>query len=333
MRKKYLEKGDVYFFYRNKMGKEKVEGLKDIARFYMVLVPDEDKKGRIFLVGRKKLPEISKGESKSTQRGWLMNVSYSKISSLKNDLGPIRYETKTKGEQEEEGAVPVGAGRYALVNREDGTELCYKLQTPEQPKEAQQELGILKEAGFIISAKNPTISAKGFPDEKPDYPKRLEKLFADKRWIDIDEPDLLNYENAQLLLIGAHKNLDEIEVNITGRADLYKKLELESEDWPAEALEGGHLITGEFRGRKARKPEGDRSLGGKRGGKKALKAPSAAGVASALKGIDLPQKKGELVSFAKDHDAQAEIIDILKKLPDRKFKTMADVQAALGEVS
>lgn len=38
--------------------------------------------------------------------------------------------------------------------------------------------------------------------------------FGDKRWISIKDPDLLNYQNTQVLLIGARKKDVEEELGI-----------------------------------------------------------------------------------------------------------------------
>jgi hypothetical protein len=42
---------------------------------------------------------------------------------------------------------------------------------------------------------------------------------------------------------------------------------------------------------------------------------SAANVAKALKGIDFPATKDELVKWAREHNADKEVIDMLRKLP------------------
>jgi hypothetical protein len=34
-----IEQGDIFFFYRPKVGTEEVKGIKDVQRFYMVTKP------------------------------------------------------------------------------------------------------------------------------------------------------------------------------------------------------------------------------------------------------------------------------------------------------
>jgi hypothetical protein len=69
------------------------------------------------------------------------------------------------------------------------------------------------------SVKNPDIQVPGFAaisaaEKKPDYPKYLKEMFGDRRWINVQDTNLLNYENTQLLLIGARKKDVEEELGI-----------------------------------------------------------------------------------------------------------------------
>lgn len=326
-----IEKGDIYFFYRPKVNDEEIDNLDDVQRFYLVLVPDGGKVGRLFLVGKKRLPEIVKGKPKSTTREWMMNSLTDSPKKIGEEFKPIVYTTKTRGEQEQGEAIPAGEGRYALFERKSSTRLGYKLSRPTKPGKAQKELGILPEASFVISVRNPDVDVPGFPTSEPEYPKRLQEKFADERWIDVDDPELLNHESAQLLLIGAHDTLEQADVEITGKPDLFKTLGLERKEWPTEALEKGELTEPEF-GAEAKAPEGDRSKGGERGGAKATQTGSAAGVAKSLKGVDFPKDSDELLDYAKDHDAPDQVIEVLEELPNRTFRNMADVQKAVGEV-
>ena len=326
-----VEKGDIYFFYRYKVENKKGSSLKDLARFYLILNPDDNKKARLFIVGKKKMPKIQKGQSKSTAKEWMRNESTQDPKKLLKALRPIVYDTKTKGQRLEPGAVPAGSGRYVIFKKESSTELAYKLERPESAGKVQEELQILPQASYVISVKNPDIESKAFSDEDPDFPKTLKKKFAEKRWLPINDARFLNYENAQFLLIGAHDDLDEHDIKVTGRSKIYKALGLSKSEWPMDALENGEFAKAEHSTPKE-SPKGNRSKGGEHGGKEALKTSSAAGLTKALKGVELPRDKNELVSYAKDQKSNDEIIDVLKQMPDRKYKTMADVQKALGEV-
>ena len=133
-------------------------------------------------------------------------------------------------------ASPVGEGKYSAVQHDNHTELAYILELPEVP--GQKEFEIKKEASYIISVKNPDISVKGFAAfasaRKPEYSKNIIEKFGNRRWINVDDPQLLNYENTQLLLIGARKKDVEEELGIDineeketlNSADLYKELKV-----------------------------------------------------------------------------------------------------------
>lgn len=326
-----IETGDIYFFYRPKVNAQKIKDRDDVQRLHLVLVPDNKATARLFIVGRKQLPEIIEGESKSTERDWMMTYRTGEPKDLAEDLAPLEYETKTRGQQEQGEAIPVGEGRYVLYERHNSSRLAYRLANPEKPGKAQKELGIRSEASYIISVRNPSVKVSGFPDAEPDYPKSLQDKFADKRWIDIDDPRLLNYENAQLLLVGAHSDLSEEDIDITGKPDLFKTLGLKKREWPTEALEEGKMAEPQMQA-ETKEPTGDRSKGGERGGKAASQAASSAGIAHALKGVDLPTDKSGLIKQAKGNQAGAEIIKVLEDFPSREYTTMADVQKAVGEV-
>ncbi|MFW7377444.1 MAG: DUF2795 domain-containing protein [Oligoflexus sp.] len=184
---------------------------------------------------------------------------------------------------------------------------------------------------ITLASRNPSVDVPGFPDKKPEFPKYLCEKFADKRWIDISDPKLLDYENAQLLLVGAHENLEETEVKITGKPDLFKTLGLTPKVWPTETIDKGKFTEPELEV-EASASKGDRTKGGRHGGKKAMQSSSAAGIAKALKGIDLPQDRSDIVKYAKDHGAQDEVVNVLEELPRRKYETMADIEKAVGEV-
>jgi hypothetical protein len=327
---KLIEKGDIYFFYRNKIGLKKASGLDDIQRLYVVLAPDQDKSQRLLVVGKKRLPDIIPGKSKSTEREWLMVSTVSRSKSLGKALGPVQYNTKTEGKQRQSEAIPAGAGRYALVNKNGDSRLAYKLHKPKKTGKAQQALGIAGQASYVISVRNPDIQVKGFPDAKPRYPKHLKERFANERWLEIDDSQLLNYKNAQLVLIGAHKTIPLDEDYLKGgKPSLFKRLGLDKEKWPDEALSKGVFATVKEKLR-SRASSGDRSKGGERGGRTA--AASASGIAHALKGVNFPCNRKSLMEHAKQREAKQAVLDVLAEFPARKFTSMGDVQKTLGEV-
>jgi hypothetical protein len=324
---KSIESGDIYFFYRPKVDFDKIRGMGDVQRFHLVMVPDKATKARLFVVGKKRLPEVAEGRAQSTEREWMMNSMTAKPGDVGKALGPVTYDTSTEGEQVQGEAIPAGEGRYAIFERKGDTRLAYRLFRPRKPGNAQKALGILPEATFIVTVKNPTLGGPGFPQEKPEYPKKLREMFGDKRWIDLNDTRLLEYENAQLLLIGAHASLEQTDIEISGQPDVFATLGIEPREWATETVEEGRFTEPKMEA-PAIEPRGDPT----KGGKKAAKSDSAAGIAAALKGMEFPANRSDLVRHAKEQRAGEDIVSALNGLPSHKFKTMADVQKALSKV-
>src|SRR4051812_24393746 len=205
-----IEQGDIFFFYRPKIGTEEVEGIEDVQRFYMVTSSmhknEHDRSKniyRLFLIGQKQLPQIVEGKSTSKERNWALNIlTTSNAEDIHKELLPAEYTTETRGKRRLAAAAPAGEGKYSIVKHDGHTELAYLLELPEVPGPTQKEFEIKKEASYIISVKNPEISVPGFAAfssaRKPEYPKRLMEMFGDRRWIDVENSELLNYENTQL---------------------------------------------------------------------------------------------------------------------------------------
>jgi Protein of unknown function (DUF2795) len=350
---KIIEQGDVFFFYRPKVDTEEVEDLNDIQRFYMITAPEDNTKYRLFLIGQKQLPEIVEGKSTSEEKNWALNtLTTSDPKNIQKELMPAEYITKTKGKRRLAAAVPAGEGKYVIAKHDNHTELAYVLELPETPGPTQREFEIKKEASYIISVKNPDVKVPGFAasEKKPDYPKTLKDEFGDKRWINVEEPDFLNYENTQLLVIGARKKNVEEELGIdineekeTERsADLFKELKVRKEEVPLKPV-----LKGEFPGKEEvpvsrevkqlSKEEYPGAKGGKIGGRAAAtKSSSAAAIAKLLSGIEFPKNKKELIERAKENKDKVDnaelVINTVRELPTKTYRSMIDVQKALAKI-
>ena len=349
-----IEHGDIFFFYRPKVDTEEVATTEDVQRFYMVISPEEKEvKYRLFILGRKKLPEVVEGKSTSEERNWALNtLTTNNPEDIRKELMATEYETETKGKRRVAAAAPAGEGKYAIVKHDNHTELAYALELPEVLGPTQREFEIRKEASYIVSVKNPDITIPGFrafEKRKPEYPANIKEQFGDKRWINVEDPNLLNYENTQLLLIGARKKdvQDELGIDLNeereteNTAELFKDLKLRREQVPLKPLlwgefpsaaeqplqqEARHLSREEAPGR-----------GGKVGGKAAAtRAPSAAAIAKILSGADFPKDKQGLIRHAEKNKnkvkATERVIQVMHELPDRNYRNMADVEKALAEV-
>ena len=350
-----IEQGDILFFYRPKVGTEEVSDTEDVQRFYMVTAPEKkDSKYRLFVLGRKQLPEIVEGKSTSEERNWALNsLTTNNPEDIRKELLAAEYETETRGKRRMAAAAPAGEGKYSIVRHDNHTELAYVLELPEMPGPTQKEFEIKKEASYIVSVKNPDIQIPGFKafeKRKPQYPESIKKKFGDRRWIDVEDPELLNYENTQILLIGARKKDVEEELGIdldeeeetANTADLFRKIKIRKDQVPLKPL-----LKGEFPS-KAEQPmaaevkhlsrEEAPGRGGKVGGKvAAARAPSAAAIAKILSGADFPKKKNDLVKYAQTNKskveaAEEEVIQVIKDLPDKTYNNMADVEKSVGQV-
>lgn len=60
---------------------------------------------------------------------------------------------------------------------------------------------------------------------------------------------------------------------------------------------------------------------------------SPAQVAQALGGIDFPKRKQELRQYAREHnkDNDPDVLDVLDRIPDREYGSMADVERGVSE--
>lgn len=152
-------------------------------------------------------------------------------------------------------ARPVGEGKYAIIEHQNHAELAFILERPREIGEAQKELGIQKEASYIITVINPYKPvSEGYPTaeaERPKYPKDIQKFLnkTDGKFIPSSQNlTLINYQNAQIILIGAREGKDVIKQEIgldieteEGKenlfsSDIFTKLKIRKEQVPIKPL-------------------------------------------------------------------------------------------------
>jgi hypothetical protein len=132
-----LEQGDIYFFYRPKKGAEEVKGVKDIRRFFMIIAHEKSENAkengdknqfyRLFVIGKKSLPEIRKSEARASERYW------ARVGGIFKDANELTKELFSNEFRKGDAARSVGEGKYAMVKRQNHAELAYILEIPEQP--------------------------------------------------------------------------------------------------------------------------------------------------------------------------------------------------------
>ena len=361
-----IESGDIFFFYRPKIDTEEVHDIDDVQRFYMITCKDindddenknRNKNYRLFLLGSKKMPEIVERKSGSEERNWALNIlTTSNADKIHSELLiPAEYTTKTRGKRRLSPAQPAGEGKYSIIKHDGHTELAYILEIPENPGKTQLEFEIKKEASYIVSVKNPEIFIPGYAafskkDKKPDYPKHIKEKFGEKRWINVDDPEILDYENTQLLLIGARKRNVEEELGIEIdeerenkiSTDIFKELKIKKEEIPLQSfLKGKFPKKEEIPMAQGIKEISSKNAPGVEGGKKggkvaATKSSSAAAIAKILAGISLPINKSDLLKFAHKNKTQVKesdkILDILDELPEKTYHKITDIEIEFGKL-
>jgi hypothetical protein len=131
-----LEQGDIYFFYRPKKGAEEVKGIEDVRRFFMVTAPEksESKENgdkiqfyRLFVIGKKSLPEVRKSEARASERYW------ARVGGIFQDPTDLTKELLSDEFRKGDAARPVGEGKYAIVKHQNHAELAYILEMPKEP--------------------------------------------------------------------------------------------------------------------------------------------------------------------------------------------------------
>jgi hypothetical protein len=213
-----LERGDIFFLYRPRVGLDEAHGLKDVERLYILLKPWQAQKYRLLIVGRKKLPDPDEHN-----RFWTFVWRvFNDREALNAELGEKEYTTRTRGLRRVAAVRPAGEGIYSIVSHHDHTHLAYVLELPQQEGPAERELNIKRKASYVIAVKNPQSGdppAAGLdPDHEARFPKKLQEAFGGRRFSPIDPPDFLDYEGAELILIGATQDVER-ELGIEFKAD------------------------------------------------------------------------------------------------------------------
>jgi hypothetical protein len=100
-------------------------------------------------------------------------------------------------------AQPIAEATYAITSNGLESHLAYYITRPPIFDELQIEHGLHQKGSFICSVKNPSAPgpANATIDNPAEYPEGIQKKFGNLRWMPL-EPELLNYQNTQLLLIG-----------------------------------------------------------------------------------------------------------------------------------
>jgi hypothetical protein len=241
---KVLERGDIYFIYRPKIEETSPEGVEDVQRLFMLLSPQEKKRYRLLVIGRKRLPAI--GDRGERTWGFVEKASRT-LRGLREDLAPATYQTKTRGKRTQSTTRPAGEGVYVIVRHGDHTHLVYALELPQQPGEVQKDLYVAAEGSYIVSVKNPELSSPpgvGLDEEHhASFPKTLQGRCRGRRFMPVDPPSVLNYEGAEVLLIEGSEDVSEAfdiqlhpQEETAATAEIFTDLQLQPSRHPLKPL-------------------------------------------------------------------------------------------------
>lgn len=240
-----LEHGDIYFFYQPRVEEEDPEKLGDLQRLYMVLSPDGEKRYRLIVIGHKQMPEPGRG--RNNRRWGFVDMVRKSPKSIRDALSETSYDTRTRGKRHLPAARPAGEGIYRILRHGDHTHLVYALELPKDIGEVQESLDIEPEVSYIVSVKNPERDSARTPGlsakRQADFPKRLQKRFRDRKFAEVDPPDFLDKEGAEILLIASSEDIEqELGVKLkpenesAASAEIFRDLRMDKSERPTKPL-------------------------------------------------------------------------------------------------
>ncbi|KAI9758266.1 MAG: hypothetical protein M4579_003125 [Chaenotheca gracillima] len=206
-----LEKGILYFFFRARVGIDEPQSVQDVARSYMVLRPlplgaqlgddaiEDVGNNRLLALPKKVLP-VSHRDRFMT----FVEKANTTVQDLKdNFMAGSDYDTKTTGTRHTPAVTPAGEGVYAITTTGRETHLAYILTIPSELSEVQKALGLRERGSFVTSAKNPQVGGPSYANlpKGAEFSKEIFDEFRGRGWMPL-QPKVLDYENAQFLLIG-----------------------------------------------------------------------------------------------------------------------------------
>jgi hypothetical protein len=209
-----LEKGIIYFFFRSRVNVTDPSDVKDIARSYMILRPlphgaalgdgpiPDSHNARLLALPKKVLPTSGKDR-------FMVFVEKAKVSfsELKNDfMSASEYATQS-GTSQVQPVTPLAEGVYAITTTGRASHLAYTTTIPSSLGEVQKDVGLRDSGSFVVSAKNPKHPGPANVDlgKDPGFSEKIMSDFRDLRWMPL-KPEILDYANAQVLLIGEDVN-------------------------------------------------------------------------------------------------------------------------------
>ena len=211
----------------------------------MILSPRGKASYRLIVIAQKRLPAVSESPERKTW-AFVEHVS-SNAEEVEDDLDPKTYLTKTRGERHRPAARPAGEGVYVIARHRGHTHLAYVRGLPMETGDVQRAFNLVDEASYVVAVKNPkaapTPRVALDPVRKAEFPANLLKRFRGRRFINLDSPDFLDHEGAEIVVVGASQHVfDELGLELdpeheTGAtAAIFTDLRLEKSVHPLRPL-------------------------------------------------------------------------------------------------
>jgi hypothetical protein len=231
--------------------------MDDVQRLFAVLRPDDNDLYRLIVIGQKQLPDIHAPQGRARRNWAFVDRVTRRPEDLHEAFARHTYETKTRGERLQPGARPAGEGVYAIVAHGEGgsrhTHLAYALELPRRTGEVQEELNLPEQGSYVVTVKNPDVDSPRSVglrrDRKAELPERLRERFRGRRFAELDPPDFLDHEGAELVLVGAREDPSEElgvaldpEEETRRSADLCKDLRMDCGNRRARPLFAGEWV-------------------------------------------------------------------------------------------
>ncbi len=215
----FLEKGDIYFFYKPKKEIVKATSITDVARFFFVLAPSEGKY-RYIVLGNKKMPSTRDGGNPSW--GLIQMVGGRGFAAW----SPGKINTSNSSR-------PAGEGIYTIITHRDHTHLLYSLELPRVRGAVQKEFNIAAEGNYIFLERPVKTS-----------PNSIEQPFSNFSPVTKNNLDI---RGTEILLVGVGSDVGRLGISVTKdketmhTADIFNDLKLSPQRHPINSL-----ITGEW---------------------------------------------------------------------------------------
>lgn len=214
-----IERGEITLLYRPRVERSAVASLSDVQRLLVRLAPEGSRYERVIAIGRKLLPR-----SGSAGRFWGFVDLLLAPSDMQAALGAQVYGTQTRGIRHLPAARPMASGSYSIEWHDDHGHLRWHVEREAGDDPIALETALEMDADYIVTVANPDPAAWGLqkpPDLQGElfdelevhvtvpapFPGALQSRFEGRRYAALDTVAWLNHPGAELVFIGAAREM------------------------------------------------------------------------------------------------------------------------------